>query len=119
MIAVMGIDADSADKICKSISSHLGYVAVSNYNSDEQVTISGTEQALKELISQLNNQGVRILPVPVPGPYHSRLMESSLPFMKDELNKCDFPLLSIPSFPALQEPYTDQKKKFMSVWQFN
>ncbi|MEK5034014.1 ACP S-malonyltransferase [Paenibacillus sp. FSL R7-0302] len=101
MIAVMGIDADSADKICKSISSHLGYVAVSNYNSDEQVTISGTEQALKELISQLNNQGVRILPVPVPGPYHSRLMESSLPFMKDELNKCDFSPLEYPVISSI------------------
>lgn len=43
MIAVMGIDPESAERVCETIPCDLGYAAVSNYNSDEQVTISGSK----------------------------------------------------------------------------
>lgn len=50
-------------------------VDVANYNSPEQVVLSGTASRLDELAPRLEGAGFRCVPLPVGGAFHSRHME--------------------------------------------
>ncbi|HET9379296.1 MAG TPA: ACP S-malonyltransferase [Streptomyces sp.] len=50
-------------------------VDVANYNSPEQVVLSGTASRLAELAPRLEGAGHRCVPLPVGGAFHSRHME--------------------------------------------
>jgi [acyl-carrier-protein] S-malonyltransferase len=96
MIAVMGAKHDEAQKICEYVTQQIGYIAVSNFNSDEQMTLSGTNAAVAEAGKRLKEAGALVLPLPMPGPYHSRLMEAAVPKMREALRPYTFHPFQVP-----------------------
>jgi malonyl CoA-acyl carrier protein transacylase len=72
MIAVVGPDKDRVEALLRGAG--LNRVHVANHNSDRQVTVAGERPQLALAVKVLRGPGVRVLPVPVSGPFHTPLM---------------------------------------------
>ena len=73
MAAVIGLERNSVDQICASVSS--GYVSPANYNSPGQIVIAGEIKAVKDAIELLREAGAKkVVPLAVSAPSHCRLM---------------------------------------------
>lgn len=72
MAAILGLDDQTVEDICKGIPS----VVPANYNCPGQLVISGTEEGIEEACKQLSEAGAkRALKLNVGGAFHSPLME--------------------------------------------
>ena len=73
MAAVLGLDNNIVESVCKEIS---GVVVSANYNCPGQLVISGTLTAINLACEALKEKGARrALVLPVGGAFHSPLME--------------------------------------------
>lgn len=72
MAAVVGLDSVRVEATLHSAGLNLVHVA--NHNSDKQVTVAGDRRQLALAVKALRAPGVRVLPVPVSGPFHTPLM---------------------------------------------
>lgn len=96
MAAIFMLEAAVLEAICKEASS-VGVVNVANYNSPEQIVISG-EKAAVDKVCQLATEAKakRVIPLPVSGPFHSALMENASGKLSLELQKISFKAAKIP-----------------------
>lgn len=73
MAAILGLDDDVVEKICKETP---GVVVAANYNCPGQLVISGAIDAIDAACDKLTEAGARrALKLPVGGAFHSPLME--------------------------------------------
>ena len=73
MAAVLGIEDEVVDRICKEVK---GIVVPANYNSNGQIVISGSIEAVTEACELLKAAGAkRAIVLAVGGAFHSPLME--------------------------------------------
>ncbi len=85
MAAILGLDRDTLDNLCKSIDS--GYVGVANYNCPGQVVVSGEKTAVEALIPKAKEAGAkRALPLAVSVPSHCALMADAGKKFEEVLN---------------------------------
>ncbi|MES2618162.1 MAG: ACP S-malonyltransferase [Bacteroidota bacterium] len=74
MAAVLGLEDEKVEEICKSITS--GIVVPANYNCPGQLVISGDVEAINEACEKMKAAGAkRALVLPVGGAFHSPLMK--------------------------------------------
>lgn len=95
MAAIIGLQRDVVDEICKGIDS--GYVASANYNCPGQVVISGQKNAVLNAINKAKEHGARktvILSVSVPS--HCRLMDKAVDEFSKELDRVEIKDARIP-----------------------
>ncbi len=79
MAAILGVLTTSIDDICVQASGERGLVVPANYNSDEQVVISGEVAGVERAMELAKAAGAkRCLPLPVSGAFHSPLMEPAV-----------------------------------------
>jgi [acyl-carrier-protein] S-malonyltransferase len=72
MAAVLGFDRARLDVLCRDASA---VVAVANYNSADQIVISGSPEGVAEVSEKAKAEGAkRVLPLKVIGAFHSPLM---------------------------------------------
>jgi [acyl-carrier-protein] S-malonyltransferase len=84
MAAIIGIDPDKVDSVCKEI----GDVAPANFNSPSQIVISGMKDKVTEAAERLGELGAkRTIILNVGGPFHSSYMEKASLDLKKELEK--------------------------------
>lgn len=82
MAAVLGLEDEKVDAICRSIADDI--VVAANYNCPGQLVISGTFSGIEKATAMLQEAGAkRVLPLKVGGAFHSPLMESA----REELAK--------------------------------
>ncbi len=75
MAAVIGVLSVSIDEICAQATAEAGLVVPANYNSPEQVVISGEVAGVERAMQLAKDAGAkRSLPLPVSGAFHSPLM---------------------------------------------
>ncbi|MBN2725794.1 ACP S-malonyltransferase [Candidatus Mcinerneyibacteriota bacterium] len=73
MAAIIGMDFNSVEEICRRNGADMA-----NFNSAEQVVISGRISAVEKSMEECKEAGAkRVLPLNVSGAFHSRLMEPS------------------------------------------
>ncbi len=73
MAAIIGLDNEIVENICKNINA---IVVPANYNTIGQIVISGSHKGIDEAIEKLKAEGAkRALKLPVGGAFHSPLME--------------------------------------------
>ncbi|HNA74410.1 MAG TPA: ACP S-malonyltransferase, partial [Candidatus Obscuribacter sp.] len=80
MSAVIGMAADKLEEITKEVSQTLGepkVVIVANFNTKEQLVISGDPDAVAEAGSRAKAGGAKVIPLPVGGAFHSPLMKAA------------------------------------------
>ncbi|WP_024833508.1 ACP S-malonyltransferase [Ruminiclostridium josui] len=90
MAAVSGVEKEVIEKECSRVSKEGSIVVVSNYNSLEQIVISGHVKAVNDVGEQLKSMGARVVYLKVSAPFHSPLMQSAADKFRDELEKYNF-----------------------------
>lgn len=102
MALVSGIDVKLIEEECRNISKSgkaepdsccvesNGIVVVANYNSKDQVAVSGHRTAVKKLGEKLKKAGAVVVPLKGHVAFHSPLMEPMLKPFKMELNKYNY-----------------------------
>lgn len=100
MAAVIGMDDDKVEEICKLASQKTTLIVIpANYNSPGQIVISGHEYAVDECMEMLKEAGCKIVKkLPVSGAFHSPLMESAYTDLKKSLDSVDFKTPQIPVY---------------------
>ena len=89
MAAVIGLDFQKVEEICKEITS--GVCVPANYNSPGQLVISGDVAAIDEAVEKLKNAGAKLVKkLQVNGAFHSPLMKSAEEELAKAINKIDF-----------------------------
>lgn len=99
MYAVMKVPTDVILNACEEVSSATEKVMPANYNSPDQIVISGEKNATERAIKWIegNYDGTfRAIELKVSAPFHSSLMKPAADSLKEELNKLNFNTNSIP-----------------------
>ncbi len=88
MAAILGLERNKVDGICKSLKS--GYASPANYNCPGQIVISGEKSAVEEAINLCKEAGAkRAVPLAVSAPSHCRLMENASKRLSDLLDSIE------------------------------
>ncbi|WP_185872829.1 ACP S-malonyltransferase [Blattabacterium cuenoti] len=88
MLAIFGLQDSIVETICKN---DPGIVVPSNYNSPEQIVISGEISALMRVSNIIKQfKGSKILTLPIHGAFHSPIMEHGKNKLKNVINKINF-----------------------------
>jgi [acyl-carrier-protein] S-malonyltransferase len=79
MVAVIGLDMADVDRICQEVAAESGgSVSVANFNSPQQVVITGESEPVAAATAKLTEAGAkRTVELPVSGPWHSTLMQEA------------------------------------------
>ena len=94
MAAIIGLDQAKTREVCDSAD-----VELANLNCPGQLVISGTTDGIEKACELAKEKGAkRVLPLPVAGAYHSRLMESAQPKLEAALREV---VLNLPSVPVI------------------
>lgn len=76
MSAVIDLPRDVVDEICQNISTAECSVQSANYNTPDQIVVSGNKDAVERFGEEALARGAkRVVPLTVSGPFHSRLMQ--------------------------------------------
>jgi [acyl-carrier-protein] S-malonyltransferase len=79
MAAILGTTSTPIEDICRRASSEAGQVVPANFNTDEQVVISGEIGAVERAMELAKEAGAkRAVKLPVSGAFHSPLMEPAV-----------------------------------------
>ncbi|HEV2131882.1 MAG TPA: ACP S-malonyltransferase, partial [Longimicrobiaceae bacterium] len=76
MAAVLGLDDEQVERVCREASAGGGVVVPANYNAPGQIVVSGDVEAVERAGQLLRAAGARrVLPLNVSGAFHSPLMQ--------------------------------------------
>ena len=76
MAAVIGLKKAELDGLIQSLALQ-GVIAAANYNSPEQIVVTGEKALVDALAAGVKEKGARAIPLKVGGAYHSPLMEGA------------------------------------------
>ncbi len=96
MCAISQANSELIEEECKKAQSDGKLVVVSNYNSPDQIVISGYSQAVEHVANKLKEAGARVIPLKVSAPFHSPLMQEAADKLKNELGKYKFNEMKYP-----------------------
>jgi [acyl-carrier-protein] S-malonyltransferase len=86
MAAIIGLDFDAVKAVCAEASAGGEVCEVANYNSDQQIVISGSAKGIDAAMALAKDKGAkRALPLPVSAPFHCSLMQPAADRMKEAL----------------------------------
>lgn len=86
MAAIIGLDAEKVNDICKSVTN--GFVKTSNFNTVGQIVISGEENAVIKASELAKERGARKISIlNTAGPFHTEKLEQCSKALKEELDK--------------------------------
>jgi [acyl-carrier-protein] S-malonyltransferase len=92
MAAVLGVAGDEVQKSLKAVGA--GIVEIANWNSGEQIVISGEKGAVEQALTLI--KAPRSVMLPVSAPFHSRLMKPAEEKLGADLDKVAFRDLRFP-----------------------
>jgi [acyl-carrier-protein] S-malonyltransferase len=91
MAAIIGLDRDALEAVCKAASTANEVVVIANDNCPGQLVISGDKVAVDRACALATEKGAkRALPLNVSGAFHSPLMEEPAKQMVEVLSKIEF-----------------------------
>ena len=78
MAAIIGFDRRKLVEICEGLTLAGDYVVPANFNSMEQIVISGTVGGVEKAMKIFEEQGAgRVIPLNVASPFHTKLLEKA------------------------------------------
>ncbi len=110
MAAVLGVLSVSIESICAQATRERGLVVPANFNSGEQVVISGDVAGVERAMALCKEAGAkRCLPLPVSGAFHSPLMQDAAEGLNDALGDAvyhpsRFPVVANVNGEAVTDP---------------
>ena len=91
MIAVLGSKIEFIEKLLEE-NANKYQCFIANDNSDGQLVLSGKNEDLEKLCSDLRKNSIKNIVLPVSGPFHCKLMNKATEIMKNEIEKLNFTL---------------------------
>jgi len=86
MAAILGTTSSPIEEICQRASKEAGQVVPANFNTDEQVVISGEISGVERAMELAKEAGAkRAVKLPVSGAFHSPLMEPAVVGLTDAI----------------------------------
>jgi len=101
MAAILGLEGDAVDAICKEVTQQTpdGIVEAANFNSPGQIVIAGHKNAVQKAIERTLSRGAkRAILLPVSIPSHCSLMQSAVETLQSQLVQKTF---NEPKLPIL------------------
>lgn len=88
MVAILGLDEEKVNEICKNIRS--GFIAPANYNCPGQIVISGEKKAIEEAIKKAKEAGAKkAVELKTSGPFHTEMLKEAAEKLREELENID------------------------------
>jgi [acyl-carrier-protein] S-malonyltransferase len=98
MAAVIGMDRAKVKELTQELSSEQIVVAA-NYNTENQIVISGNIETVKDFIDIAKENGARMaIPLNVSGAFHSPLMKPAREELADKLDSIEITDINIPIY---------------------
>ena len=112
MAAIVGLDDEVIEKICKEVSGADGVVVAANYNCPGQLVISGNIEAINAACEKLKAAGAkRALPLKVGGAFHSPLMQPAKDELQAAIEKTEFKSPLCPIYQNVDgKPHTEPEE---------
>lgn len=98
MAAVMKLGPQDVEALCKEAE---GYVIPANFNSPEQIVVSGEIEAVNQLLAIAKGRKIRAMMLPVSAPFHCALMEPAQAVLASALQRIPFQNAAIPIYMNL------------------
>ncbi|MDQ7824640.1 MAG: ACP S-malonyltransferase [Candidatus Eremiobacteraeota bacterium] len=96
MAAIIGMDYDAIKEACTE-AHPTGIVEIANFNTPEQIVISGEVRAVQRAMEIIKEKGARkVAPLNVSGAFHTRLMKTAAEKLAVELEHVHFSRPSVP-----------------------
>jgi len=107
MTALVGMSVEDAKSICEEAAQG-DVLLVANENSPVQTVLSGTTDAIARAEDVARERKARAIRLPLPGAFHSPLMEPARQEVEAAINRLDFAAPRFPIIPnALGTPTSD------------
>ncbi len=98
MAAIIGSKRERLVEICRELTEAGSYVVPANFNSLEQIVISGSEAGVEKAMAILGEEGARTVPLNVASPFHTNLLESASQGLGQLLEKVEIRTPQIPVY---------------------
>ena len=100
MLAILGLDGRSVEKLCFEATREGEEVDVANLNAPIQVVVSGHVRAVERLARAAEKAGAKkTVPLPISVPCHSRLLGTASELFEESLKQVSFQAFQIPVIP--------------------
>ena len=110
MAAVLGLTREKLLEVCHE-GKAFGLVEPANYNSPDQIVISGEKEAVEQVSLLARKAGARrVIPLNVSAPFHCSLLFQVEQKMRDELNKITIHTARIPFVANVSASYVHEPK---------
>jgi [acyl-carrier-protein] S-malonyltransferase len=104
MAAVLGTLNDSIESLCELATRSSGLVVPANYNTKEQIVVSGEVAGVEKLMELAKLNGAkRAVRLPVSGAFHSPLMEPAVEGFREAVDSTEFAEPAFPVFSNVTE----------------
>ena len=98
MAAIIGLSSDDVNNLCDEISTEK-IVVVANYNTKNQIVVSGHVEAVENLMISAKKFGARmVIPLNVSGAFHSPLMSPAREALADKLDSIQISDIKYPLY---------------------
>lgn len=110
MAAVLGIDIKELKK--KIELSQYSDLDIANYNTFYQTVVSGPKESILKLAKEYGDQKIKVVPLNVSAPFHSRYMEPAAKEFRNYLEEFDFSPTTTPVISNVTaQPYNNNQIK--------
>ena len=97
MAAILGLNREAVEEVCRKASTDSGKVTAANYNAPDQIVIAGETGAVKRGLTLAIERGAkRAVPLAVSVPSHSPMMKEACVRLSTELEKISGSDLIVP-----------------------
>ena len=112
MAAIIGLEENVIEDICKQINDSGKTVVAANYNCPGQIVISGSIEGIEEACIKLKEAGAkRALPLNVSGAFHSPLMQPAKEELEAAIKETEFKTPCCPVYQNVDAlPYTSPEE---------
>ncbi|MBI3949390.1 MAG: ACP S-malonyltransferase [Acidobacteria bacterium] len=100
MAALIGADVAAVERYLQTRSAEAGVVEIANYNSPQQIALSGQRRAIEQAVQDLSAYKARMLPVSAP--FHCSLMRPAEERLAPEIDKTPFADLQFPIYANVE-----------------
>lgn len=111
MVAVLGLEKNIVESICDEYMQRNIKIAISNYNTPNQVVISGLKKDIDEVTTYLKLKSAKVVPLRVSAPFHSPYMRDAAENFGEILNQYEYHDIKGSVISTVtSKPYLDKKE---------
>lgn len=110
MAAIIGLEKETVEDICRRLSVANSVVGIANYNTPNQLVISGHSGAVEQASRLMDEAGAkRVVELKVSGPFHSPLLQPASLLLEKEIDKLTLESFAYPVYSNVTAaPYSNE-----------